>query len=423
VREREPQSNPWNVTLKQGLFNMTSASHLFRKHEELDAMGAELVGNEFQLDGIHYLPLYEGKMVHHYDHRFATYELDGETIRDTSEEEKRQQDYTPLPRYWVEEREVLVRTADLPRAVRSNLQKADKAKLEESLRNWLAGQLLLRQRLDEASELLGSRITAKGTSGNLFDTAELSAEGLAARNLAEEHAMTDAELDDWLTAFTTHTDPLELVEQRLATRSPKYLIGWRRNARSNDERTLIADLLPLTAIGDSLFIMKPKARPDHYAALYASLNSIITDWVARQKLGGVNFSFYYMEQLPVLPPETYSETDLAYIVPRVLELTYTSYDLAPFARDLGYEGAPFGWDTDRRHQLQCELDAYYARQYGLTRDELCYILDPTEVMGPDYPSVSFPGLKRKEIARYGEYLTQRRVLEAFDQLTGEGHLA
>ena len=67
--------------------------------------------------------------------------------------------------------------------------------------------------------------------------------------------------------------------------------------------------------------------------------------------------------------------------------------------------------------MRCELDAYYARLYGLTRDELRYILDPAEVMGPDYPSVTFPGLKRKEIAEHSEYVTQRRVLEAFDQLS------
>ncbi len=115
--------------------------------------------------------------------------------------------------------------------------------------------------------------------------------------------------------------------------------------------------------------------------------------------------------------EVYSKEALDYIASRVLELTYTSHDLAPFARDLGYEGPPFDWGPERRHQLRCELDAYYAHLYGLTRDELRYILDPADVMGPDYPSVTFPGLKRKEIAEHGEYLTQRRVLEAFDALT------
>jgi len=46
--------------------------------------------------------------------------------------------------------------------------------------------------------------------------------------------------------------------------------------------------------------------------------------------------------------------------------------------------------------LMCELDEYFARLYGLTRDELRYILDPTDVMGPDYPSETFRVLKESE---------------------------
>ncbi len=102
-------------------------------------------------------------------------------------------------------------------------------------------------------------------------------------------------------------------------------------------------------------------------------------------------------------------------MPRVLELTYTSRSMAPFARDLGYDGPPFLWDEDRRALLRAELDAWYARAYGLSRDELRYILDPTDVMGPDYPSETFRVLKKNEIARYGEYRTARLVLAAWDE--------
>src|SRR5690554_614744 len=84
--------------------------------------------------------------------------------------------------------------------------------------------------------------------------------------------------------------------------------------------------------------------------------------------------------------------------------------------DLGYTGAPFPFDPVRRHQLKCELDAYYAKLYGLTRDELRYILDPADVMGEDYPSETFRVLKNKEIREFGEYRTQRLVLEAWDKL-------
>lgn len=103
----------------------------------------------------------------------------------------------------------------------------------------------------------------------------------------------------------------------------------------------------------------------------------------------------------------------------MLELTYTSWSLQPFARDLGYEGEPFPWDEDRRARLRAELDAWYARAYGLTRDELRYVLDPADVMGPDYPSETFRVLKDKELRRFGEYRTRRLVLEAWDALHAE----
>jgi hypothetical protein len=77
---------------------------------------------------------------------------------------------------------------------------------------------------------------------------------------------------------------------------------------------------------------------------------------------------------------------------------------------------PFPWNPERRAQLRAELDAYYARLYGLTRDELRYILDPKEVMGEDYPSETFRVLKDREIRELGEYRTQRLVLAAWDAL-------
>lgn len=131
-------------------------------------------------------------------------------------------------------------------------------------------------------------------------------------------------------------------------------------------------------------------------------------------------TYGYLKQLPILPPSAYDEAALAFIVPRVLELTYTSHSMAPFARDLGYEGPPFAWDEDRRAQLRAELDAWYALAYGLSRDELRYVLDPKDVMGEDYPSETFRVLQKNEIARHGEYRTRRLVLAAYDALVGQG---
>ncbi|HCD82288.1 MAG TPA: restriction endonuclease, partial [Agrobacterium sp.] len=108
---------------------------------------------------------------------------------------------------------------------------------------------------------------------------------------------------------------------------------------------------------------------------------------------------------------------------KVLELTYTSHSLAPFARDLGHDGPPFAWDDVRRALLRADLDAFYARAYKLTRDELRYILDPADVKGPDYPSETFRVLKEKEIRQHGEYRTRRLVLEAWDRMEQDGTFA
>jgi hypothetical protein len=131
-----------------------------------------------------------------------------------------------------------------------------------------------------------------------------------------------------------------------------------------------------------------------------------------------------MNQIAVLPPTAYTAAGLDFIVPRVLELTYTSHSMEPFARDLGYSGEPFRWDEERRALVRAELDAWYARAYGLTRDELRYILDPADVMGPDCPSETFRVLKNNDLKKYGEYhvngrtmyRTQHLVLEAWDRL-------
>jgi hypothetical protein len=156
------------------------------------------------------------------------------------------------------------------------------------------------------------------------------------------------------------------------------------------------------------------------AGLQANLASIALDYCCRQKIGGTHLKYNVFFQLPILPPSAYSEADLGFIVPRVLELSYTSHAMAPFARDLGYDGAPFAWDEDRRAHLRAELDAWYALAYGLTRDELRYVLDPKDVMGPDYPSETFRVLQNNETKKYGEYRTRRLVLAAYDALMAQG---
>lgn len=197
--------------------------------------------------------------------------------------------------------------------------------------------------------------------------------------------------------------------------SRSWLLGWRNITNATNERTFIAGLVPYVAVGNSMPLMFPNVAANLVAAFVANLNSLVVDYVARQKLGGTNFTMNYLRQVPILPPSAYEEADLAFLVSRVLELTYTSHSMTPFARDLGYKGDPFLWDEDRRALLRAELDAWYARAYSLSRDDLRYILDPTDLLGEDYPSETFRVLKKNEINRYGEYRTQRLVLEAWDR--------
>jgi hypothetical protein len=134
--------------------------------------------------------------------------------------------------------------------------------------------------------------------------------------------------------------PRTEVETRLASVSwnHHWLIGWRNICRSTDERTLIVGLLPFGAVGHSMPLMFPQSDPYRCAALVCNLNSIVVDYIARQKLGGANFTMNYLKQIPILPPSAYTDVQLAFLTRRVLELTYTSHSMTPFARDLGYSG-------------------------------------------------------------------------------------
>jgi len=196
-----------------------------------------------------------------------------------------------------------------------------------------------------------------------------------------------------------------------------YLLVWRDVARATDERTCISTIIPKFAASRTCPGIGLRFCNRSYLVL-ANLNSMVFDYITRQKVGGIHFNWTILTQLPVLPPDSYTSADAAFIAPRVLELVYTAYDLKPFAEDMGYTGEPFRWDEERRALLRAELDAYYARLYGLTRDELRYILDPQDVYGLDFPGETFRVLKEKEIRHFGEYRTRRLVLEAWDRLEG-----
>jgi hypothetical protein len=394
--------NPWGVRFLR-MFDMSNDSHLFRTRAELEAEGYRLVGNAYvQGDpaapsAVRYLPLYEAKMIWHYDHRYGTYQ--GVHSRSSTE----------LP------------TPD-----------------------------------------------------------------------AAQHADPRFLVQPW------YWVPAEEVHARLGDWRRGWLIGFRNVTNATNERSAIFSLLPKAGVGHSMpLLLVKKAKTVYAINILSNFISIIFDYFVRQKIGGVNMTFGYIEQFPVLPPNAYSPEDLRFIVPRALELIYTAWDIKPFADDVWREAAsgegemanggealraairaqweanraatggvapappdwlplcgidpaapcplpPFRWDEGRRAVLRAELDAYYARLYGLTRKQLRYILDPAdltarelddlldpweEVADPldaagyaaradasDFPGETFRVLKTKELRQYGEYRTRRLVLEAWARL-------
>jgi hypothetical protein len=215
--------------------------------------------------------------------------------------------------------------------------------------------------------------------------------------------------------YFVHSELVQQLFEKYPEYSKNWLVVWRELARATDERTCISAIIPklpaslkCPAVGFFPIL--------NGALLVANLNSLVVDFVTRQKIGSMSLSFFILKQLPVIAPDYYNETDVTYLTPRVVELVYTASDLADFATEMGHTAGPFLWSDERRAVVRSELDAYYAHLYGLTRVELRYILDPKDVFGPDFPSETFRVLKEREEKQYGEYRTRRLVLEAFDKL-------
>ncbi|MGW4215121.1 Eco57I restriction-modification methylase domain-containing protein [Lentzea sp. NPDC004789] len=100
----EGGSNSWGVSFLR-MFDMSHDARFFRTRTELEREGWRLVGNVFVKGEQRMLPLYEAKMLHHYDHRWATYS-DDESTRDLDLSEKQNLDVVVLPRYWASEQDV-----------------------------------------------------------------------------------------------------------------------------------------------------------------------------------------------------------------------------------------------------------------------------------------------------------------------------
>ncbi len=197
-----------------------------------------------------------------------------------------------------------------------------------------------------------------------------------------------------------------------------WTLGFKDITASTNHRTMIAALFPRAAFGNKIPIFTPvegeveeeTARYKKCAALLvANFNCMAFDFVARQKVHGQTLNLFIVEQLPVVAPADYDRafgptTARDLVRHHVLRLTYTAHDMAPFARDLGYDGPPFIWNEEKRRHLRARLDALYFHLYGLSRQDAAYILD------------TFPIVRRHDKAAFGTYRTKDMVLAYYNAL-------
>ncbi|MCH3916696.1 MAG: N-6 DNA methylase [Spirochaetia bacterium] len=333
--------NPWNLSFSR-LFDMSNDSKLFQTQANSSCY-----------------PLYEAKMIHRYDHRWATF--DGATdkkgnliTRNVTPEEKQNPGFEIKPRYWVDKRQVLARIAQ---NVPSKVIKA-----------WLD-----------------------------HDETQLREELLYSNNAI-------------LSKLGDSTQIWQDMDQFMDQQSPKWLMGWRDITNSTNMRTTIATIIPRSATNDK-FLSIMNLDTTQAMIFLSCVNSLIFDYIARKKVGGTDMKYFIFKQLACIPPKAFSDIQKQFIVTRVQKLLATS---TAMAKALDCNLHPY--NEEERAILQAEIDAFYAKKYGLSQKDLEYILDPQSIMGKDYPTQTFPGLKTDEEKQYGEYRTKRLTLEAWNRL-------
>ena len=197
--------------------------------------------------------------------------------------------------------------------------------------------------------------------------------------------------------------------------SDSWVISFKDITAATNMRTMIAAIMPRAGAGHTLALLpmdhNTTDRMTLASRIVANLNALPFDFVARQKVPTTHFTWYVLEQLPVVPSKTFDATSFGpktageIVREAVLELTYTAHDMAPFARDMGHVDEagevlpPFAWDEERRLHLRAKLDAVFFHLYGVTdRDDARYVYS------------TFPIVEREEAKKYGDYRSRELCL-------------
>ena len=487
TRDGQPEENPWGIRFDR-MFDMSNDSHLFRTREQLERDGWELSGNVFRKDGMEYLPLYEAKMIHHFDHRWASYRREGgrDFADDVAREDKQDPGFAVLPRYWVEAREVQLRIAKLPKGLLTALRNRDADRIALAVCLLLFLEWLHRGSGGSADRAIANVFpswidfvayhpfarqvapTQMGLCGdNPACTAPLGPSYLPAKPISKVdatpcastvwYAVDRTALSEAFGACVPYAQYLEsvpplrskhgalaLAEELLSHAAPRWQMGWRGITNSTNERTVVGGAFPFSAAGNSLPVWTTDS--DDAVLFLALLSSLVCDFATRFKVGGTNLNFFIAEQIPVLSPEVLDrpapwgtkESVREWLLPRVLELTYSDWALRPFAADCGWDGPPFRWDDDRRFLLRCELDAAFlhlylpadedghwhpaghsdGRTHSETPEQFAQLTHrfPTPQDAASYIMDTFPIVRRKDKEKHREYRTKYAILEIYREM-------
>ena len=350
--------NPWGISFKT-MFHMSSDSHLFKTEPELREMGFTLKGNRFKQGEELWLPLYESKMIWHYDHRFGTYAgVDSRTSTQTptpSLEQYQDPNYLIKPWYWVERKEILKQTNSNFFHGFRDITNSTNERTVISCFNGLSAightqPILIFSKSNPVDQLVFNSLISS-----------LTLDFVSRQKVGGTH----------LTYNYFKQLPI-LIFSSISKITKKEIVSISIE--------LIYSSWDIKAFTDELW---EEADQD-------LRNAIEVQWEEnRAETGGHRLDL----------PEWKN-----------------AYPEIAWEKEKGCPLPPFKWDEKRRARLKAELDAYFALLYGLERDELRYILDPQDVYGDEFPGETFRGLKEKDIRKFGEYRTRRLVLEAYDRL-------
>jgi len=223
----------------------------------------------------------------------------------------------------------------------------------------------------------------------------------------------------------------ESVYRQIGNRPHKgWLLGWHRITDTNTmSRSVIPSVLPICGVADGIGLIFT----DHHLSmcLVALFSSTIFDYIARQKIGGTHLDQYHVEQLSVIPPKQFEDTNYHditvkkydWINKRIAELVFVSDELDVFIDEIKYDGTPFIWDDARRFMIRCELDAAFFHLYLGDENEwqkkgspelLRHFLSPRDALV--YIMETFPIVKRKDEQTHGHYRTKDTILEIYDEM-------